>query len=91
MYLTGLKSKYPKLKVLVSLGGWTGCKTCSEVFSTDKGRKDFAISTARIIEQYNADGIDLDWEYPVVPGPPGHPYSEEDRDNLLCLLKNSKR
>jgi len=90
MYLTGLKSKYPKLKVLVSLGGWTGCKTCSEVFSTDKGRKDFAISTARIIEQYNADGIDLDWEYPVVPGPPGHPYSEEDKDNFTMLIKELK-
>ena len=50
MYLTALKSKYPKLKVLVSLGGWGACEPCSEVFSTEKGRKDFAQSTVRIIE-----------------------------------------
>lgn len=90
MHLTGLKSKYPKLKVLVSLGGWGGCKSCSEVFSTQKGRQDFARSTARIIEEYNADGIDLDWEYPVVPGPPGHPYSDSDKDNFTALIKELK-
>ena len=28
------KKKYPNLKVLVSLGGWGGCKTCSDVFNT---------------------------------------------------------
>lgn len=90
MHLTGLKNKYPKLKVLVALGGWGGCKSCSDVFSTEKGRKDFAASTAKIIEQYNADGIDLDWEYPVVPGPPGHPYSAADKDNFTALIKELK-
>ena len=90
MHLTDLKKTYPKLKVLVSLGGWGGCKSCSSVFSTEKGRKDFALSTARIIEQYNADGIDLDWEYPVVPGPPGHPYKAEDKDNFTALVRELK-
>ena len=44
------KKEYPKLKVLVSLGGWGGCKTCSDAFSTAEGRISFAISTAHIIE-----------------------------------------
>ena len=90
IHLTGLKNKYPKLKVLISLGGWGGCKSCSSVFSSEKGRKEFAKSTARIINQYDADGIDLDWEYPVVPGPPGHPYSAEDKDNFTALIKELK-
>ena len=81
------KEKYPNLKVLVSLGGWGGCKTCSDVFNTKEGRVDFAKSTARIIEEYNADGIDLDWEYPAIPGPPGHPFREEDKDNFTDLIK----
>ena len=29
-----LKAKYPKLKVLVSFGGWGGCETCSDVFNS---------------------------------------------------------
>lgn len=90
MHLTGLKNKYPELKVLVSLGGWGGCKTCSVVFSSEQGRKEFALSTARIIEQYNADGIDLDWEFPVIPGPPDHPYSLADKDNFTALIKELK-
>ena len=80
------KKKYPKLKVLVSLGGWGGCKTCSDAFSTEEGRVEFAISTANIIELFNADGIDLDWEYPGISGFPGHDYKPEDRENFTDLV-----
>ena len=80
------KIKYPDLKVLISLGGWGGCKTCSDVFNTESGREDFALSTAHIIEQYNADGIDLDWEYPAISGFPGHTYRPEDKDNFTDLV-----
>ena len=80
------KKKYPKLKVLVSLGGWGGCKTCSDAFSTREGRTAFAISAADIIESYQANGIDLDWEYPGISGFPGHKYQPEDRENFTDLL-----
>jgi len=52
--LTGLKANYPQLKVLVSLGGWGGCKTCSDVFNTPEGREEFAQSTAEILAHYKA-------------------------------------
>ena len=80
------KKNYPKLKVLVSLGGWGGCETCSDVFSSEKARIEFAISTADIIESFNADGIDLDWEYPGISGYPGHSYMPEDRENFTDLI-----
>ena len=80
------KKKYPKLKVLVSLGGWGGCETCSDIFSSKKARTEFAISTADIIESFNADGIDLDWEYPGISGYPGHSYKPEDRENFTDLI-----
>jgi len=80
------KIKYPELKVLVSLGGWGGCETCSDVFSTKEGREEFAISTAEIIESYDADGIDLDWEYPAISGYPGHKYQIQDKDNFTDLV-----
>ena len=80
------KKKYPKLKVLVSLGGWGGCETCSDIFSSKEARTEFAISTADIIESFNADGIDLDWEYPGISGYPGHSYKLEDRENFTDLI-----
>ena len=91
MQLTGLKTKYPELKVLVSLGGWGGCETCSDVFNTEEGRIEFAQSTAAIIEHYNADGIDLDWEYPVISGYPGHTYREADKDNFSALVQELRK
>src|SRR3970282_1291175 len=42
--MVSLKSKNPNLKVLISLGGWGGCKTCSDVFATKVGREEFTQS-----------------------------------------------
>src|SRR5690349_1763765 len=39
--LVALKSRNPQLKVILSLGGWGGCETCSQVFGDEKGRKEF--------------------------------------------------
>src|SRR6187431_2198381 len=36
--LVDLKQKNPKIKVMLSLGGWGGCAPCSEVFSKEEGR-----------------------------------------------------
>ena len=81
------KSKNPTLKVMLSLGGWTGCETCSDVFNTEVGRKEFAQSVRQLTDYFKTDGIDLDWEYPAIPGPPGHTYRSEDRPNVTKLLK----
>src|SRR4028118_2182883 len=72
--LVSLKSKNPSLKVILSLGGWGGCKTCSHVFATDKGRNDFAKSVKKLNDYFKTDGIDLDWEYPAIEGFPSHTY-----------------
>lgn len=85
--LVALKSRNPSLKVLVSLGGWNGCKTCPEVFATDEGRTEFAKSTLSILQKFKADGIDLDWEYPAIASSPGFPYSEKDRTNFTHLVE----
>jgi chitinase len=89
--MVGLKSKNPDLKVLLSLGGWTGCEPCSDVFNTIEGRKEFAASLKELSDYFKTDGFDLDWEYPVIPGPPGHPYRDEDRDNVTLLMKEIRQ
>lgn len=85
--LVELKNRFPKLKILLSLGGWGGCETCSEVFGSKKGRTEFAESVKEVLDNFNADGIDLDWEYPAIEGFPGHPYSSADKQNFTMLVK----
>lgn len=85
--LVALKKDYPHLKVMLSLGGWGGCETCSDVFNNADNRKAFAQSTLAIIKEYNADGIDLDWEYPTIAGFPGHKFAAHDRANFTALVQ----
>ena len=85
--LVSLKTQNPALKVILSLGGWGGCASCSEVFATDGGRREFAESALRILRETRTDGIDIDWEYPSIDGYPGHRYSPDDRENFTLLMK----
>ncbi len=89
--LVSLKSRNPNLKVILSLGGWSGCATCSDIFSSKKDRKAFARSVKRISEYFGSDGIDLDWEYPAIAGFPGHKYQPADRENFTDLIKQLRR
>lgn len=85
--LVGLKKRNPKLKVLISLGGWGGCESCSEIFSEASAREEFAQSVLDILTQFDADGIDLDWEYPGISGYPGHTFKAEDKQNFTFLVE----
>lgn len=85
--LVALKKRNPALKVLISLGGWGGCESCSDVFSEASAREEFAQSVLDILLQFGADGIDLDWEYPGISGYPGHAFKPEDKQNFSHLVK----
>ena len=85
--LVSLKKANPKLKVLLSLGGWGGCEFCSPVFSTEAGRNEFVQSVKELNDYFGTDGIDLDWEYPAIEGYPGHKYQSVDRNNFTALVK----
>lgn len=89
--LVGLKKQYPGLKVLLSLGGWGGCKMCSEVFASPQGRTDFCLSVKRLMAEYGTDGIDLDWEYPAIEGYPDHRFVPEDRQHFTFLVQELRK
>ncbi len=89
--LVGLKKKAPGLKVLLSLGGWGGCETCSDVFSTSQNREVFSRSVKDLNQFFGADGIDLDWEYPAIAGYPGHKYQPADKQNFTSLLEELRK
>lgn len=84
--LVALKKKHPSLKIMLSLGGWGGCKTCSPVFNTAKGRNEFASSVRQLNNELNTDGIDLDWEYPAIEGHPGHAFNASDKPAFTLLV-----
>lgn len=89
--LVNLKEAFPHLKVLLSLGGWGGCETCSPVFSEPGGIRQFARSVRALTEEYGTDGIDLDWEYPAIAGYPGHAYDPADRVHFTQLVQELRR
>jgi chitinase len=89
--LVTLKKRNPSLKIILSLGGWGGCASCSEVFSTAAGRQEFSQSTLALNQYFHSDGIDLDWEYPAIEGYPDHRFVPEDRGNFTSLVKELRK
>lgn len=62
--IVALKNKYPKLRVMLSIGGW-GSGRFSEMAATEQNRKQFAEDCQRVVREFKLDGIDIDWEYPT--------------------------
>jgi chitinase len=89
--LVALKNSHPGLKIILSLGGWGGCRSCPQVFSTKKGRRQFARSVRKMEDYFHADGIDLDWEYPALSNVPGYPFGPEDKDNFTQAIKQLRK
>ena len=85
--LVALKKKNPRLKILLSMGGWGGCKLCSDVFSSDSARTEFAGSVLELTTYFHTDGIDLDWEFPALAAYPDHPFKVEDKVNFTSLIQ----
>jgi chitinase len=83
--LQALKMRNPRLRLLVSVGGW-GADNFSDAALTEESRAKFAASAIDMVKRYSLDGIDLDWEYPGQPGP-GIKYRPGDKQNFTLLLK----
>lgn len=86
--MVALKQRNPKMKVMLSMGGWSACATCSEVFSHKSKRKVFAKTVKELCDYFTVDGIDLDWEYPATEGYPGHRFEYSDRKHFTKLVKD---
>lgn len=100
--LRKLKLKYPGLKVLISLGGWTWSRWFSDAASTDSSRKKLVKSCVDLYLRGNLpvidgrggpgaaagvfDGIDIDWEFPGLKGLDYNTVSPQDGDNFVLLL-----
>ncbi|MFJ4669441.1 glycoside hydrolase family 18 protein [Kitasatospora purpeofusca] len=100
--LRELKAKHPELKVMISLGGWSGSAYFSDAVRTEAGRKALVSSCIDLYLKGNLpkdgvrggagaaagifDGIDLDWEWPGSEGNPGNGIRPEDKQNFTKLV-----
>jgi chitinase len=105
--LRKLKARYPRLKVLMSIGGWTYSKFFSNVAATDASRRKFVTSCIDMYIRGNLpaaggaggtgsaagifDGIDLDWEWPGAEGHAGNHVSPYDKANNTLLIAEFRR
>jgi chitinase len=85
-YLVSLRKENPALTVLVSVGGWEWSGGFSDAAVTEQSRQAFIESVMSFLKSYALDGLDIDWEYPGLPGA-GHKFRAEDGANFTVLLK----
>lgn len=100
--LRDLKLKYPHLKIIISVGGWTKSQDFPAIAASPVARNALAADMANMITQYPwIDGFDIDWEFPLYGGTdgtemiggsllPAQPHTAEDNKNLVYLLKAMK-
>jgi chitinase len=86
-----LKKNNPDLKILISIGGWAWSENFSDAVLTDSSRKIFAKSSVDIIKKYNLDGVDIDWEYPAMPGEEGNIYRPVDKQNYTTMFEEIRK
>jgi chitinase len=105
--LKKLKALYPHLKIVVSLGGWTGSGWFSNAARTVESRQKFVRNCldlwilGNLPVQNGAggpgtgagvfDGIDIDWEYPVGGGLPDNHTDQADGANFVLLLQEFRK
>lgn len=80
-----LKKINPDLKIIISIGGW-GAGGFSEAAFTKEGINLFSKTACEIVEKYNLDGIDIDWEYPS-NDQAGIAASPADKHNFTLMLQ----
>ena len=64
-FIAGLKTRYPPVKTLLSIGGGGSNATIFATMASSKQtRQSFIGSTIQVAQKYGFDGVDLDWEFP---------------------------
>uniref|UniRef100_A0A0K0ESG1 GH18 domain-containing protein n=1 Tax=Strongyloides stercoralis TaxID=6248 RepID=A0A0K0ESG1_STRER len=88
VHLFSMRKVNPNLKIMFAVGGWENSEHFSKIFSTPQGRVVFILEIVKMIDKYDFDGVDIDWEYPTTGGAiEGVP---EDKQNYVLLMKEMR-
>ncbi|KAI9346997.1 glycoside hydrolase superfamily [Obelidium mucronatum] len=81
-----VRNKYPSLRTVISIGGWTGSTNFSSISASEKYTNAFAKNVRTFVDTNGFDGVDLDWEYPGGGGIDCLESNESDISNFVSLL-----
>ena len=87
--MTDLKKQNPELKVILGLNDYRR-PGFSEMTRDKKKRQAYVKSVKNVVDQYNLDGVDLDWEYPTTEKG-GHTATPNDDRNYAKLVKELRK
>lgn len=63
-----LKNVYPKLKIVIGVGGWgesnDGTAKFSKLAASSENTAAFIASVIKFLKDYNFDGVDFSWQFP---------------------------
>lgn len=81
-----IRDEHPTLKLMASVGGWSWSKNFSNMAADEITRRTFANSVVKFLREYQLDGIDIDWEYPVEGGEESNSRRPEDKQNFTLMM-----
>ncbi|TLD20773.1 hypothetical protein PspLS_08665 [Pyricularia sp. CBS 133598] len=78
-------------KAQVALGGWAGSIHFSTSVGSPENRTAFVKTCLDLVQKYNLDGLDFDWEYPNKQGLGCNAISPNDTANFISFLTELRK
>ncbi|KAF9257953.1 glycoside hydrolase family 18 protein [Marasmius fiardii PR-910] len=75
------------VKATLSIGGWAGSRYFSTNVGSPQNRSAFVKTLVDVVQKYELDGLDFDWEYPNRQGIGCNTINNNDTANLLSFLQ----
>ncbi|KAJ3893612.1 glycoside hydrolase family 18 protein [Lentinula edodes] len=79
------------VSAILSIGGWSGSMYFSNAMATSQNRTAFVATVLDLVEKYDVDGIEFDWEYPGKQGIGCNTVSSSDSENFLSFLQELRQ
>ncbi|KAG6857710.1 hypothetical protein H0H87_004126 [Tephrocybe sp. NHM501043] len=79
------------VKASLSIGGWTGSRWFSSNLGSSRNRTAFVMTVKGLVEEYDLDGVDFDWEYPGIQGIGCNTVNSNDTSNFLSFLQELRQ
>lgn len=88
---TAIKTKYPQLKTLLSVGGWQQENGVFSALVRNADRRALFIESVLLwMKEYNLDGVDMAWRFPGVSYRGGSPRDKENYASLIRVRRSGR-